>query len=244
MENNMIQASKPMDLSGTYNTRELGGYPLEGGGSTKSRACLRSDGLYAVTIEDKKFLKDYGVGRIIDLRTIQETIQQPCIIGEAEGIEYFNIPLEDQISSEGFKGAFPESMSQLYIGLLDDRGSQIAEILKKIAQCQKTVLFNCAAGKDRTGIIAMLLLLLCKVPKEVILRDYEVSGKNMLPVFDKQKEMLQQLHITIPEYVFESDRREMEKTICYLEERWKTAEEYMKSIGLNEEIDQLKEKLT
>lgn len=241
MENNEILASRPMDLSGTCNTRELGGYPLERGGSTRYHACLRSDGLYALTQEDKDKLKSYGVKRIIDLRTVHEVQQQPCVLGEADGVEYFNIPLKDQIFSGGLEGKLPERMSQLYISLLDNSGGQIAEVLKKISQCQETVLFNCAIGKDRTGVISMLLLMLSGVTKEAVLKDYEVSGENIRPMIEKQKEVFKRLKV--PENIFKSDCCEMEKTILYLEKVWKTAEGYMRSIGLTGEIDELRNKL-
>jgi protein-tyrosine phosphatase len=39
--------------------------------------------------------------------------------------------------------------------------------------------FHCAAGKDRTGLLAAFVLSAVGVPREIVLRDYELTGEGM-----------------------------------------------------------------
>lgn len=61
-----------ISLIGTYNTRELGGFPTENGNVTGHNVFLRSDNLASLTYDDKKFLYDYGIRTILDLRGSDE----------------------------------------------------------------------------------------------------------------------------------------------------------------------------
>ena len=47
------------------------------------------------------------------------------------------------------------------------------------------VLFHCHAGKDRTGLVAALLLALAGTPDEIIAQDYHLSYTYLLPTFDE-----------------------------------------------------------
>ena len=57
-----------------------------------------------------------------------------------------------------------------------DGTGQMAGALRAIAEAPQAVLFHCTAGKDRTGVVAALLLWLAGVSEEDILADYIVSG--------------------------------------------------------------------
>ena len=97
-------------------------------------------------------------------------------------------------------------------------------------------LFNCTAGKDRTGVTAMLLLNLAGVDRETILVDYEVTERNMHTVFEKQKAMIKEKYgIDVPDCVFSSERFQMEMVIDYLEGKWGDAEKYLLDAAVSEE---------
>lgn len=99
-----------------------------------------------------------------------------------------------------------------------------------------TNLFNCTAGKDRTGVTAMLLLNLAGVDSETILVDYEVTESNMHTVFEKQKVMLKEKYgIDVPDCAFSSERFQMEMAIGYLEKKWGDAEKYLLDAAVSEE---------
>ena len=51
----------------------------------------------------------------------------------------------------------------------------MSEVLKVLAEAESGVLFHCTAGKDRTGVVSAIILMLCGVERETIVRDYVVS---------------------------------------------------------------------
>ena len=174
-----ICVNAPLVLAGTRNTRELGGYPAACGRKTRRHAFLRSDGLSGLTDKDVQMLLDYGVCCVVDLRSESETAAAPSRLADVPGVDYYSIPMLDEAASQGFTGGMPERMGDVYVKLLSGRGDAFARIIRIFAQHSGgTVLFNCTAGKDRTGVTAMLLLLLAGVPCEIVVADYSVSEAN------------------------------------------------------------------
>ncbi len=82
----------------------------------------------------------------------------------------------------------------------------------------------------------MLLLNLVGVDRETILVDYEVTESNMHTVFEEQKVMIKEKYgIDVPDYVFSSERFQMEIAIDYLEKKWGDAEKYLFDAAVSEE---------
>ena len=194
-----ICVNAPLALAGTRNTRELGGYPAACGRKTRRHAFLRSDGLSGLTDKDVQMLLDYGVCCVVDLRSESETAAAPSRLADVPGVDYYSIPMLDEAASQGFTGGMPERMGDVYVKLLSGRGDAFARIIRIFAQHSGgTVLFNCTAGKDRTGVTAMLLLLLAGVPCEIVVADYSVSEANMRDIFKRQKAWLKKTFGIIP----------------------------------------------
>lgn len=228
-----ICANAPLVLAGTRNTRDLGDYPAAHGRKTRRHAFLRSDGLSGLTDEDVQILLDYGVCCVVDLRSESETAAAPSRLANVPGVDYYAIPMLDEAASQGFAGSMPEHMGDVYVKLLSERSDAFARMIHIFAQHSGgTVLFNCTAGKDRTGVTAMLLLLLAGVPCEIIVADYSVSESNLQDIFTQQKAWLKKTFgITPPDAVFSSAPEEIETALAYLAEHYGTAEAYLLQAG-------------
>ena len=228
-----ICVNAPLALAGTRNTRELGGSPAACGRKTRRHAFLRSDGLSGLTDKDVQMLLDYGVCCVVDLRSESETAAAPSRLADVPGVDYYSIPMLDEAASQGFTGGMPERMGDVYVKLLSGRGDAFARIIRIFAQHSGgTVLFNCTAGKDRTGVTAMLLLLLAGVPCEIVVADYSVSEANMQEIFKQQKAWLEKTFgVTPPDAVFSSAPEELETALAYLAEHYGTAESYLLQAG-------------
>ncbi len=237
-----IEVSKPLKLEGTHNTRDLGGYQTLDGKMTKSHKLLRSDAMHSLSEKAKEYLYEYGVRCIIDMRSLQECEKQPCTLMGYKDVDYLQVPMFDNIHSSELKGDFPEDMGQMYIGLMELSAEAVKTIMKSIiSHSDNCVVFNCTAGKDRTGTIAMLILLLCKVSEEVILADYGVSRQNLEPIIKPQMDMIKSLGLQVPDYVFDSNPKDMEKVIRYINEKYTCVDNYLEHIGLEkQEIEELR----
>lgn len=240
-----IKISEPFPLERACNLRELGGYITTDGKTTKRNRLLRSDSLHALSDNDKAYLYEYGVRCIIDLRSDMECAQQPCSFGSFKDLDYVNFPMFDQVQSEDLQGVLPESMGQSYIDLLKNSQEMIAKVMKKIIEYpDDCVVFFCMAGKDRTGTIAMLILLLCDVAEEIVIADYAVSRKNLEPLISMQRATIEKMGIEVPDYVFDSEPSQMKRAIDFIMDSYGSITAYLKSAGLTgKEINDIKERL-
>jgi protein-tyrosine phosphatase len=157
---------------GFLNARDLGGLPLRPGGETRFKALIRADQPGALSELDPRSLLDYGVRMVIDLRSPRELVDSPNPLRDLLG--YRHLPLlvdRDMGSVADFR-----DMARTYRWTVDNRGEGVAAILGSIAEAPPGgVLFHCLAGKDRTGVIAALLLALAGVDRDSIIEDYVLS---------------------------------------------------------------------
>lgn len=173
-----------LPLGGACNVRELGGYPTVNGNQTKYHRFLRSDGLSRISRRDARFLYNYGVRAVIDLRDASEVADCPdAKLGR--GVDYVNIPLLGFNAAEvaEIEQHFTEqtfSMTNIYQRILENYEG-VRACFRYIAEAPEgCVLFHCAVGKDRTGILAMLLLSLAGVDKWDIVANYVQTWANLM----------------------------------------------------------------
>lgn len=237
------KVNEPLPLKGTRNVRELGGYPTEDGKTTKDKVFLRADNLKKLTKKGRNYLYDYGVRLVIDLRSEAE-IKRGADKIDTKQMEYVNYPLFDKVQSTLLKGNLPKNMSDMYTELVENSKDTLAAIFRRLIACKGCALFHCTAGKDRTGILAMMILKEAKVPDEVIIADYSVSGEHMKKVFDRQKWWAKFAGITIPDYIFESRPEYIKDLMDYLTKTYGSVHGYLREIGLKEEeLTALRDKL-
>ncbi len=228
-------------LDGAHNVRELGGYQTSDGRTTKNGVFLRGDGTHALTDQDLRKLREVGVSLVVDMRSPDEVEKFPSRFYTDDNVRYENIIMFDGLQSLFAGKGIQNSMAGLYCCLLDECKEQYAKIFRLFIDNEGVSLFHCTAGKDRTGVVAMLLLNLAGVPDEMIMADYSVSENNMSGLFDRQQEQLKRMGIVVPEYVFGSPAEDMKKTLIYLDTKYNGAAEYLKLCGLSKhEVDILK----
>ena len=176
------QPARHLPIAGTYNIRDLGGYATEGG-QTRWRALFRADSLHRIDADGVATLVEYGVRTIVDLRQAQELEHQPNPLATHPGVRYHNVSLFDAVIPP--PGA-ADVLLEMYKLALANRGPALNAILTAIADAEDgAVLFHCTAGKDRTGIVAALLLLVAGVDPDTIGRDYSVTAQMIAPMVDE-----------------------------------------------------------
>jgi protein-tyrosine phosphatase len=174
-----MQASLRFD--NLLNLRDLGGHPTTDGAVTRSGSLLRSDDLSQLTAEGLRALAAFGVETVIDLRWPEEAARHPSPIPAAHPqVRFQRISLllhseeewqlrSRQVSKEGWKSL-----------VLEQLGAELARVLRVIAAAPPgPLLFHCVAGKDRTGLLAAVLLALADVEPGAIAADYAVSAQNL-----------------------------------------------------------------
>lgn len=171
-----MAAMRHWPLPDTHNIRDLGGYARSSGGTTQWSRILRGEALHYLSRQSATELAEHDLTLVIDLRGPHETTVTPHPFRDHATVSYRNIVLFDALAPIEMTQT-PFDMARRYCDALDTCGPQVAEVLRAIIHAPPgIVLFHCTAGKDRTGIIAALLLLVAGVARADIVSDYALTA--------------------------------------------------------------------
>jgi protein-tyrosine phosphatase len=172
--------TRRIELKGAFNFRDLGGYQSLDGRRVRWRRVFRADNLSLLTDQDHGLLAELSLATVIDLRTNAE-LERRGRIRPSVNYEYHHIPMADVLpDTTDPRWSSPEYVASRYGDMLADAGPRIRTVLEIIADpSEHPVVFHCAAGKDRTGIVAAIVLGLLGVRSVDIVADYALTGSAM-----------------------------------------------------------------
>ena len=174
-----LEPARMLDVPSGDNYRDLGGYPTPFG-STAYRRFVRSGSTSSLTKADLERIEEYGVSQVLDLRSRFEDPRLTDRFARRPGVRWLNVPLFDYDLSDPKLAGTPTPAGNYlidgYVTMVSNRDA-IRQIFEFCAQTPpgRATLFHCAAGMDRTGMTAMLLLGLAEVPRKHIVADYLYS---------------------------------------------------------------------
>ena len=174
-------------FAGGNNFRELGGYEADEGKHVKWGQIWRGIPTGALTGEaDRRLLDSLGLRLILDLRSSGEAKKEPDYVPDgARLVQICGLCAEDgaeiafapgdieklmQTAEEG------ESISQRLYRRMLTGNKAFKELFRALEAGETPILFHCSAGKDRTGVAAMLILLALGASDEVICADFEQTN--------------------------------------------------------------------
>lgn len=160
------------------NARDLGGWDTPFG-PTQPHRYLRCGSTSSATQGDLDVLRDWGVRHDIDLRGLAESPRQTDRLANQDWVRWVNVPFYDiNISSDPLLPATYKDnyLVNSYLTMLSSQVAVRACIRNAgIAAPDECVLFHCAAGMDRTGMLSLLLLGAAGVSRDDICTDYCLS---------------------------------------------------------------------
>jgi protein-tyrosine phosphatase len=171
-----------VQLDGCFNFRDLGGYETPDGRRVLTRALFRADGPHALTDGDAATLHALGLATLIDLRTREEVETRGTYRTVLSDVDAHHFPLIDVLPDTDELPTWidPDDVAVRYRAMLDDATNAIAQLLALLSErVTYPAMFHCSAGKDRTGIVAGIVLGLLGVPDDVIVADYALSAAAM-----------------------------------------------------------------
>ena len=247
-------AQRVLALQGAWNVRSFAG--LQGSrGPIPANAFIRTADLGRLTAADRDTLAAAGVTLDIDLRTADEQTQSPDLLASDDRFDYQRISLmgTEKMDLPKMMKSFPDSLGEAYVQWLGHSQPQFKQVFQRIAaEKDGTVLFHCTAGKDRTGIIAGLLLNLAGVADDDIVHNYAISAHYLegQPKDSAMNAQMMELIRQNPEIgrkmagMAGTAPENMKMFLSALQQQYGGAEGYLKSIGISDaEIQQLKARL-
>lgn len=171
---------KNIPLKGAKNIRDLGGLTTADGRQVRPRMLLRASHLNAVSDRDiNRLLQEYRLSTVIDLRNSTEKLEKPDAV--IRGVHFEEMPVFD----DSLPGMSHESkqdldgipdMRELYAYVMNSPcRDNLAAIVRRIVTADAedyAILYHCTEGKDRTGMVTALLLMVLGVSREDIMADY------------------------------------------------------------------------
>jgi protein-tyrosine phosphatase len=218
-------------IEGTFNVRDIGGYPADNGHTTRWGLLFRSDKLDRLTQEGAEGLRNLHIRTIIDLRYTPEVEVNPDVIAGVMEFGYRHLPLYE-LSGENQLPSLPDSAIDLYVGVLDNRQGQIKTIFDHLTSpASYPVLIHCTAGKDRTGLIIALVLGALGVPHETIIADYALSAVYIGTLLDELRLLARESGWDIEWYerLLSCDPSNMRQTLLHLDRVYGGVQAYLLS---------------
>jgi protein-tyrosine phosphatase len=127
---------------------------------------------------------------VIDLRQPSECRAHPNPFTNQPGFSYHHVQLFVGESLQHM----PETLQAFYVAVIEQCGDPLAQIIEHCAAAPAGVFFHCQLGKDRTGILSAILLLLAGVSEESILEDYALTA-------DRIRNLTRELTINPPAHI-------------------------------------------
>ena len=161
------------------NARDLGGLPTTDGHTTRWGAVVRSDGLDRLNEQGWRALEAHGVRTIVDLRNEIERDAEPYSCS----LDVVHAPVEYDTDVEFIARWRPFSTPHYYAAALERWPDRTAVAVAAVARAGPgCVVVHCGMGRDRTGLVTMLLLAVAGVAAEDIAGDYERSAARLPPL--------------------------------------------------------------
>jgi protein-tyrosine phosphatase len=227
------------------NFRDIGGYRGARGKTVIWRRVFRSGEFRDITREDlDRLTQELGVTSIIDLRSDFELKKHSNGLLDGCGIKYCNIALmtdDDDPNNNARRYDKLTNLGDFYLDLMRQKefGTRVVEALQMIADpSNHPLVFHCAVGKDRTGILTAMLLKLLGVRESDIIEDYTLSE----PYMD---ELLARIRANpregegipdIPECFWKASAKSMRVTLATLKKEYQSVEKYLLEMGMPSDL--------
>jgi protein-tyrosine phosphatase len=180
----VVAADRRVPFEGATNFRDLGGYRTISGSAVRWGQVFRADSLHGLSTSDLALYEGLGLQAVYDLRGEIERTERPnpvpsrpmTIIGRPADAGTPAAPPPIATTEEGERFLY-----DLYMGLIEHAALQIGELFQALARDDALpAVFHCHAGKDRTGLVAAVLLEALGVERQAVLDDYELTARYRL----------------------------------------------------------------
>lgn len=162
-----------LDVPGTHNFREVAPGMLTPG------RLYRSDALHRLTRDGRRTLKELGIGQVIDLRSAFDRRIGGRDRLRGTGAAYLSVPIDGTPPDRSRFDPNTLTLFDVYRAVLTRHQEHLGLVIRTIASADGAVVVHCTAGKDRTGLVAALVLAAVGIERDVIVADYAATAANL-----------------------------------------------------------------
>jgi protein-tyrosine phosphatase len=245
---NGVDARRVIPLEGGRNFRDLGGYRTLDGRRVKWGKLYRSGSMAWLTPADYERLAKLSIKTICDLRTVQERTAEPNKWCQVANIGYWAREHSDSfgelrkvmVSGLSTPEMARAAMIEGYRQLPFEQAPAHQALFSRLAAGEVPLVFNCAAGKDRAGTAAALILSALGVPRETVVDDYMLTDRvvDLEAIFmdRKRKNELTGQARGVVTAILKADPSYLHAALDAVEEKHGTVAAYLQdAVGITEE---------
>jgi protein-tyrosine phosphatase len=174
--------SRHISFDACFNFRDLGGYRTGEGRFVRWQRLYRSDALHRLSEQDVETFAAMGLRTVIDLRSKTE-VDDHGRAPDAPDRDWHHVPMLDDIklaptdpAEEPLELREPMAPGEGYLLMAENFAPSIAQVFELLSEESRyPAVFHCTAGKDRTGVLAALILEVLGVADETIAEDYGLT---------------------------------------------------------------------
>lgn len=223
-----MEAQRRYILENIENCRDLGGYPSKYG-CTKFGRFIRGGTVDRPTENDINTLKELNVTTVIDLRGDFEFNNQPNdmerLTDNANHVSLYELNVAEAKDMK-------ITITEVYEYIIDNYKENVCKALKAVADAPEgAVFYHCFLGKDRTGILSMLLLTIAGVSEDDIVADYQLTYTYLENYMHTHADTLwdtdPEMHYSLPQT--------MRSLLAYIKAKYGSVEDYIRHIGITDE---------
>lgn len=232
-----------IQLDAVHNFRDLGGYRTDKGRTIGWGRLFRADGLYRLTADDLDVIDALGIRTVVDLRSAPEFEQHGRFPLEQYPVAFHHLSIIDVTwmasetpDVEDTPEGATEFLTWAYGDMLAQGADRFAHAFRVLAvPGAAPAVFHCAAGKDRTGVLAALILGGLGVDHETIVADYALTQAAMLRmrawVLAHHPEMADRMGET-PAFMLAADPQAMRNVLDKMVADHGSIRGYLSTIGI------------
>jgi protein-tyrosine phosphatase len=178
-----LTVARHLDWDGCRNVRDLGGIRTACGRQTRWGVVVRSDTPDNLTQAGWSALRAHGIRTVVDLRNDDE--RPADATARAAGLATVHLALDDLADTEFWERCWDDGLDGsplYYLPFMVRKSDRCAAAVAAVADARPGgVLVHCGIGRDRTGLVTVLLLALVGVAPDDIAADYELSADRLPP---------------------------------------------------------------
>jgi protein-tyrosine phosphatase len=236
-----IPQLRTLALTGVYNFRDLGGYRAVDGRTVRWHTLFRADGLERLTSADVEALRPYGLRTVVDLRMPHELDERGRFPVGAYPVTFHHLSVMDRTwdreAAARDESPAADFLHARYSEMLLEAGPRYVDALRLLAAAEALpAVFHCAAGKDRTGLLAMLVLGAIGVSHDDIVEDYALTATTMVEFRRRASESPEAAAAlaATPQVFFAADPLAMSRVLADIEAAHGSVRAYVQAIGLDD----------
>ncbi len=239
--NQVLATERRLGMAGAPNFRDFGGYRSADGKQVRWGYLFRSGQLSSLSDADVALLASLDLDLVFDFRRLEEQESDLSRLPSEPGPRVVSLPIIPGSNSRFFEeadgqdqgpGAMFDFMLEINRDFADSQAETYGRMFSEILAAEDArFLVHCAAGKDRTGFAAAIVLLALGVPREVVMRDYLLTGRYFIPEREldrlRHKYQLEHMLADAIRPMLEVHEDYLAMALAYIDEHYESVESYL-----------------